>query len=146
VRAGVALVVALAAHPLHTTLTQIELRGADGSVQLTVRAFSDDLRAALGGDLSDSAASRYVRSTVTLADGTGRAVALAWCGLRRSDGVVWLCLHGTAPAAPAAPGLRVRVAVLFDVYADQINIVQTNREGRRAALLFTRGDPPRPVP
>ncbi|HEY6158038.1 MAG TPA: DUF6702 family protein [Gemmatimonadales bacterium] len=142
-RALLGVLAALAAHPLHTTLTQIELRGADGSVQLTVRAFSDDLRAALGGDVSDSAASRYVRSTVTLADRTGRAVRLAWCGLRRSDGVVWLCLRGTAPAAG---GLRVRVAVLFELYADQINIVQTNREGRRAALLFTRGDPPRPVP
>jgi hypothetical protein len=142
-RALLGVLAALAAHPLHTTLTQIELRGADGSVQLTVRAFSDDLRAALGGDVSDSAASRYVRSAVTLADRTGRAVPLAWCGLRRSDGVVWLCLCGTAPAAG---GLRVRVAVLFELYADQINIVQTNREGRRAALLFTRGDPPRPVP
>src|ERR1041385_3916284 len=132
-RALLGVLAALAAHPLHTTLTQIELRGADGSVQLTVRAFSDDLRAALGGDVSDSAASRYVRS----------AVPLAWCGLQRSDGVVWLCLRGTAPVAG---GLRVRVAVLFELYADQINIVQTNREGRRAALLFTRGDPPRPVP
>jgi uncharacterized protein DUF6702 len=143
VRALLGVLAALAAHPLHTTLTQIELRGADGGVQLTVRAFSDDLRAALGGDVSDSGASRYVRSTVTLADRTGRAVPLAWCGLRRSDGVVSLCLRGTAPAAD---GLRVRVAVLFELYADQINIVQTNREGRRAALLFTRGDPPRPVP
>src|ERR1041385_6236469 len=132
-RALLGVLAALAAHPLHTTLTQIELRGDDGSVQLTVRAFSDDLRAALGGDVSDSAASRYVRSAVTL----------AWCGLQRSDGVVWLCLRGTAPVAGR---LRVRVAVLFELYADQINIVQTNREGRRAALLFTRGDPPRPVP
>ena len=142
-RAGVALLVALAAHPLHTTLTQIELRGADGSVQLTVRAFSDDLRAALGGDVSDSAASRYVRSTVTLVDRTGRAVPLAWCGLRRWDGVLWLCLRGPAPAAG---GLLLRVGLLFDLYADQINIVQTRRDGRRGALLFTRGDPPRPVP
>src|ERR1041385_5387387 len=104
-RALLGVLAALAAHPLHTTLTQIELRGADGSVQLTVRAFSDDLRAALGGDVSDSAASRYVRSAVTLADRTGRAVPLAWCGLQRSDGVVWLCLRGTAPVAG---GLRVR--------------------------------------
>src|ERR1041385_1109359 len=57
-RALLGVLAALAAHPLHTTLTQIELRGADGSVQLTVRAFSDDLRAALGGDVSDSGAAR----------------------------------------------------------------------------------------
>jgi hypothetical protein len=143
-RALFGVLAALAAHPLHTTLTQIELRGADGSVQLTVRAFNDDLRAALGGDASDSAASHYLRSTVALVDRTGRAIPLAWCGLRRSAGVVWLCLRGTAPAAG---GLRVRVAVLFDLYADQINIIQTSHDGRRGgALLFTRGDAPKAVP
>ena len=136
---------ALAAHPLHTTLTELEVRAAGGAVQLTVRAFEDDLRAALGagGAITDSAASRYLRATLTLADYAGHAVPLAWCGLRRSDGVVWLCLRGTAPAGD---GLRVRVGLLFERYADQINIVQTRRDGRRGALLFTRGDPSRPVP
>ena len=125
------MLAALAAHPLHTTLTQLDFTAADRSVRLTVRGFSDDLHAALGGDLTDSAAARYL--------------PLAWCGLQRSDGVVWLCLRGVAPAD--ARGVKVRIGVLFELYADQINIVQTSRDGRRGgALLFTRGDPPRPVP
>lgn len=139
------MLAALAAHPLHTTLTQLDFTAADRSVRLTVRGFSDDLHAALGGDLTDSAAARYLRSTVRLDDADGHPLPLAWCGLQRSDGVVWLCLRGVAPAD--ARGVKVRIGVLFELYADQINIVQTSRDGRRGgALLFTRGDPPRPVP
>ena len=133
---------ALAAHPLHTTLTEIEQR--DGAVQLTVRVFSDDLRAALTRDVTDSTAARYVRSTVTLADTDGRVLSLQWCGLRRSDGVVWLCVRAVAPGG--VRGLQLRVGLLFEVYADQINIVQTSYDGRRGALLFTRDDPPRNLP
>lgn len=132
----------LAAHPLHTTLTEVEDR--DGAVQLTVRVFSDDLRAALTRDVTDSTAARYVRSVVTLADKDGRALSLRWCGLRRSDGIVWLCVRAIAPGG--AQGLQLRVGLLFELYADQINIVQTNYDGRRGAMLFTRGDPPRALP
>jgi hypothetical protein len=141
----VAALVLLAAHPLHTTLTQLEFRATDGTVQLTVRAFSDDLNAALRGDLSDSAAARYARSNVTLLDGSGHRLPLVWCGARRGDGVVWLCLRGAAPVG--AGRLRLRVSMLFDVYADEINIIQTSHDGRRGgALLFTRGDAPKAVP
>jgi len=42
-------------------------------------------------------------------------------------------------------GLRVRVALLFDRYDDQINIVQVTYHGRRVSLLFTRGDASKPL-
>lgn len=141
-RALLGVLALLATHPLHTTLTEVEQR--DGAVQLTVRMFSDDLRAALTRDVTDSTAARYVRSTVTLADVEGRVLSLRWCGLRRSDGVVWLCVRAITPGG--AQGLQLRVGLLFEVYTDQINIVQTNVDGRRGALLFTRGDPPRALP
>ena len=141
-RATFALLIAIVAHPLHTTLT--ELSYGDGEVHLSVRAFGDDLRAALGGDVTDSAAARYLRSKVTLADRAGRTLPLVWCGQRRSGDVVWLCLH--APAARGAMGLQVHVDLLFERYSDQINIVQATDGVRRWTLLFTRGDPPRPVP
>ena len=134
----------LALHPLHTTLTQLAYRDADHMVEATVRVFADDFRAALKTDVSDSAAVAYLRSTFTLADRTGRPLAIVWCGLRRTGDLLWLCLR--APAAQGLSGLRVRVALLFDRYADQINIVQASYAGRRAALLFTTGDAPKPLP
>src|SRR2546422_7164099 len=89
----VATLALLAAHPLHTTLTQLTYRDADRSVEVMVRGFADDFRAALGEDVTDSAASAYVRSGVTIADRTGRPLPAAWCGLKRTGDVLWLCLR-----------------------------------------------------
>jgi hypothetical protein len=139
-----ALLGALALHPLHTTLTQLAYRDGDHMVEATVRVFKDDFRAALRADVSDSAAVAYLRSTFTLADRAGRPLAIAWCGLRRTGDLLWLCLQ--APAAQGLSGLRVRVALLFERYADQINIVQASYAGRRAALLFTSGDAAKALP
>lgn len=136
----------LTLHPLHTTLTQLAYRDADRTVEATVRVFADDFRAALGRgrDVTDSAAAAYLRSTFTLADPAGRPLAITWCGLRRTSDLLWLCLR--APVAQGLSGLRVRVALLFDRYADQINIVQASYAGRRAALLFTGGDAAKTLP
>ena len=138
------LLIALAAHPLHTTLTELNYDDGGRIVHLSVRAFGDDLRAALGGDVTDSAASGYLRSKVTLADRAGRRLPLAWCGLRRTGDVVWLCLRAAAP--DGARGLQLHVGLLFERYTDQINIVQATDGGRRSTLLFTRGDQPRSLP
>ena len=139
-----AVLAGLTLHPLHTTLTQLAYRDADRAVEATVRVFADDFRAALGRDVTDSAAAAYVRSTFTLADPAGRPLAIAWCGLRRTGDLLWLCLR--APSSEGLSGLRVRVALLFERYADQINIVQASYAGRRAALLFTRGDAAKALP
>jgi hypothetical protein len=144
VRALLALLTALGFHPLHTTLTQLAYRDADRTVEATVRVFADDFRAALGREVTDSAAAAYVRSTFTLADPAGRPLAIAWCGVRQTGPVLWLCLR--APSFQGVSGLRVRVALLFERYADQINIVQASYAGRRAALLFTRGDAAKALP
>ena len=143
-RAIVLLFMALAAHPLHTTLTQLAYRDADRSVEVTIRVFADDFRAVLARDVTDSATTAYLRSTFTLTDGAGRPLGVVWCGMKRTGDLLWLCLR--APAPRGLSGLRVRVALLFERYEDQINIVQASYEGRRTALLFTHGDPPKPLP
>jgi hypothetical protein len=141
--AVVALIAALVTHPLHTTLTQVAYREADRTLELTVRAFADDFRAALKADVTDSAAAAYLRSTVTVFDRSGRALALSWCGLRRVEDAFLFCLRASAPEG--LKGLRVRVAILFERYDDQINIVQASNGGRRTALLFLSGDQPKPL-
>ena len=139
-----ALIVALATHPLHTTVTQVAYRDADRTLEITVRAFADDFRAALKADVTDSAAAAaYLRSTVTVFDRSGRALPVAWCGLRRVENAFLLCLRAAVPDGPK--GLRVRVGILFEQYSDQINIVQASVGGRRTAMLFLSGDQPKPL-
>ncbi|HKW41026.1 MAG TPA: DUF6702 family protein [Gemmatimonadales bacterium] len=131
---------ALMAHPLHTTLTQLAYRDSDRTIEVSVRVFADDLRAAVGRDVTDATAFTYLRSTFALTDRTGRPLALGWCGLRRTGAILWLCLR--APSADGLSGLRVHARLLLELYADQINIVQATCGGRRTSLLFSRGDPP----
>ncbi len=136
-----------AAHPLHTTWTELSY-GPDGrTIEVSVRVFVDDLRAALGREVTDASAFAYLASAVAVTDRAGRPLALAWCGMRRTGDVVWLCLRAPAPAGVSGlAGFGVEVRVLFEVYRDQINIVQASSEGRRTSLLFSRGDRPKRVP
>ena len=133
----------LALHPLHTTLTELSLNATDRTVHVSVRAFADDFRAA-AGDVSDSAAFAYLRSALVLSDHDGRVLPLAWCGLRRDADLLWLCLRAPAPRGLA--GVQVHARLLFDLYRDQINIVQARYGGRQTSFLFSRGDAAKVLP
>lgn len=74
----------------------------------------------------------------TLADRSGRSIPLGWCGWRRVGDLVWLCFKASAPNGPS--GFQVADRIFFDLYADQINIVQATYSGKKENLLFTRGD------
>src|SRR2546425_211434 len=134
---------ALVLHPLHATLPQLSYDAGDRMALITIRAFADDFQAAAHG-ASDSAAFAYAAMGFTLTDRDGRGLALAWCGVRRTGDLLWLCLRAPAPGGLA--GLRVHARLLFDRYADQINIVQARCGARRVSLLFSRGDLPQPLP
>ena len=51
---------------------------------------------------------------------------------------MWICFHTSGPSDLS--GFRVADKILFDLYADQINIVQATYGGRKVSLLYTRGD------
>lgn len=141
-------------HPMHTTITELAWRPGSRVVRATIRIFEDDFgRAVLGLPASapapDSAAVRepaaeaYVRAHFGLAGAGGAELPLRWCGVRRSGNVVWVCIESGEGVAPA--GLRVRNGVLFELYRDQVNIVQSLLGSAKASVLFTRGDGPKAI-
>jgi hypothetical protein len=134
------------AHPLHTTLSELTI-AADGSVQIVLRAFVDDFSAAVTRAPSrpgpvptppDSAIARYLGETLVVTDASGRRVALAVAGTRRTGDLVWVTIRASAARMGVAPRLTNRV--LFERWDDQVNIVQATVGSRRRTLLFTRGD------
>ena len=87
-----------AAHPLHTTLTEVTVDSAKHTVRAVVRVFAEDIGAALArragarkpaAALGDAEATEYVLSELVLVvdDRSLRPVALRSCGVKRS-GVV----------------------------------------------------------
>ena len=146
--------VAAGAHPLHTTLTQLTYNAAERSVYVSMRVFADDFstavarhsggRAAADHSVADAAAFAYVAEGLTLIGADGRRLPLQWCGARRTDIVLWLCLR--SPAPDGLDGLQVHNRVLVEMFEDQINIVQATYNGRKQSLLFTREDRPKRLP
>jgi hypothetical protein len=129
------------AHPLHTTLTTIEWRAETRTVQVAVRVFSQDLRAALARTPADSVCG-YARRAFVLRDAAGRVLGAERCTVQEAEEVTWIRLEARV-ATPA--GLRVLNAFLFESFGDQVNVVQANVAGRSRTMLFTRGDEPKPV-
>jgi hypothetical protein len=143
----------LAAHPLHTSLAELVYDPVAKEIRISVRVFVDDLtkaseayaraksaagRASGGPRPAESPVLAYARASFLVTDRAGRPLSLASCGAKIIGDLMWLCFHTPAPAGPA--GFRVMHRILFDLYADQINIVQASYGGKKSSLLFTRGD------
>ena len=134
----------LDAHPLHTSLAEIVYDPAAKEIRISIRVFIDDLTKASTAYARAHKSSPqtmfidYARSSFIVADRVGHRLGLASCGSKPVGDLMWLCLRAPAPAGIA--GLQVTHRVLFDLYADQINIVQATYSGKRISLLFTRGD------
>lgn len=143
-----------ARHPLHTTLTALSHDARAGTVTAVVRAFAEDfapaaaraarVRAGPGHAVSDSAAAEYLRARLRVHARGGRALRFAWCGARREGDVLWLCLRASAPEGLA--GATVHAAQLFEVFEDQVNVVQASYGGARRSVLFARGEAPKRLP
>lgn len=137
----------LDAHPLHTSLAEIVYDPAAKEIRISIRVFVDDLTKASNaynrshavGALSvEPPYGGYVRASFIVTDRRGRPLPFASCRDQRVGDLMWVCLRAPAPDGPV--GLRVTHKVLFDLYADQINIVQASYGGKKVSLLFTRGD------
>jgi hypothetical protein len=140
-----------AAHPLHTSLAEIEYQADRGVLEVSVRLFADDLCAAIGGSCEgpagtppDSTLSSYARGSFALQDGRGVPLRLRWLGAERTGGMVILQLESDVPRGDYR-GVRVLHAMLWERFSDEVNLVQVRHERRVDTLLFTRGDPPKAV-
>jgi hypothetical protein len=136
----------LAAHPLHTALTEISYDEATSEATIRVRIFADDLESSLpvaAGIPRDTLLSRYGRGTFALVNRAGRPSLLKWEGLERVGDLVVLRL-GTRVNGGLTHA-RVLSAVLWERFPDQVNIVRISVGGRVNTLLFTRGDGSKPV-
>ena len=142
-----------AAHPLHTAVAELRL-APDGLLTLKVRTFSDDFSAAVARathtnvladhQVSDEAASRYVRAALTL-QVAGAPVALRLVAQHRDGDVTWLELRTERPLATLR-GARLLNRMLMEYHADQVNVIKAYYDGRSFTTLFSAGEGPKALP
>ena len=137
------------AHPLHTTMSEVTLDPQRHVVRAVIRVFADDFSRASAGHARRARGSAatadvaYIKDAFQLSGADGRAIALRSCGTRRSGDLLWICVEGILDAAPSA--IRLRNAMLCDIFDDQVNIVRAGTGGAMRSTLFTRGDGAKPL-
>lgn len=139
-----------AAHPLHSSLAEIEYHAERRVLEISVKLFADDLCAAVGGSCEgtevppDSILSSYARGSFALENGQGVPLRLRWLGADRAGGTVVLRLESDIPGGDSRR-IRVLHAMLWEQFSDEVNLVQVRHDRRIDTLLFTRGDQPKVV-
>lgn len=132
----------LGAHPLHVSYADVR-REQDGVIAISVRLYADDF-GALVDSLSrssprqpkESVMQQYVQRALTLSASDGSTIATEWCGMRSDRNLVWVCMRSVSPVTGR---FRLRNALMFDRFSDQISIVQwTGRKKTRTLVLSAR--------
>jgi len=134
-------------HPLHSSYTEIS-RDRTGAIAISVRLFADDFGAVLDSlrampssrrQPADSVARRYFDKSLTLLSNRGTSIPLEWCGMRTENNLTWICAR-TMAAVPSGT-LRLRNALMFDRFADQISIVRWTSRSKARTLVLTGSAP-----
>ncbi|HVF40559.1 MAG TPA: DUF6702 family protein [Gemmatimonadaceae bacterium] len=153
--AAIPLMRSAGAHPIHSSLAEITHEPSTRTVRVSLRVFVDDYTTASSAyarRLASSGTSAqttsplvlYAIAAFALTDRSGRRVALKSCGGRRAGEVMWLCFRASVPRGLS--GYSVASMLLFDLFDDQVNIVQISNDGKRTSMLFTKGDKARRIP
>lgn len=153
------LVMALApvsfAHRYHTSVTRLDYKAEERLLEITVQTFADDIEAALSkrsgvGNVQLEPRSKtnalllqYLNSAIVLKSGDEK-LELEWIGMELKGHSVWFYLQAKAPAGLSHTTLSNRL--LFDLFSDQINIVNVFQNGKKSSLTFKRGDTPKAIP
>jgi P pilus assembly chaperone PapD len=144
------VVPAAAAHKFHTSFTEADYDASQRSLQITLRTFPDDLENILsrrnGGKAvrldrkreAEPLLVAYLQETFQLKNAKGETVKLTWVGMDAGVDSAWLYFEAHLPEGPA--GVRLRNQFMFDLYDDQINLVNVKQDGKKHALTFKNGD------
>ena len=127
-----------ASHPMHSSLTTVAWHPETRTLEVAVRVFTQDLQDALARRKGTGC--QYAQAVLTLRDAAGHTVPTDRCTIASDGDVTWIRLSA-APGDPHA--LRLSNTLLFELFEDQINIVQSSVDGRARTVLFTRGDGPK---
>jgi hypothetical protein len=143
---------AFTSHKFYVSLVQIDHKQESGSLQVTMRIFTDDLERALDGyenretnlgtqkelpgtnEILFNYISDNFRVTVN-----GRPATLSFVGKEVEVDVTWCYVEATG--IPSLQSISVTNRMLTEVYEEQVNIIQIESGGINRSMLLKGGKP-----
>jgi hypothetical protein len=137
------------AHKFHTSFAEAEYNAREQSLEITLRTFPDDLESILSKrngkrvslDRKQEAEPllvAYLQETFELKNAKGEPLKLAWVGMDAGADSAWLYFEAKMPEG--FTGARLRNSFLFDLYEDQVNLVNLKQDDKKQSLSYKRGD------
>jgi hypothetical protein len=137
------------AHKFHASLAEVEYVPSTHVVEVAIRVFPDDLEDALAQRAhkhvrldrtpnAEQLAAEYVQTAFRLVDATGNEARFEWVGMEVKADSAWLYVQASAPNGVA--GMKLRDALFFELFPDQVNTVNVKQASARATLVFKTGD------
>jgi len=137
------------AHKFYVSITQIEYNQKEGSAEIIIRIFADDLEVALSRRAGrsvkightedfDKLALAYLRDTFELRNFKRQPAKFNWVGKEVQTDMVWLYIEARMPEGLGKAQLRNRI--LFEMFPEQVNIVNTKYNGRQTGLMYQQRD------
>src|SRR6476661_6948223 len=140
---------AQALHAYHGTLTELRYNSEKRSLELSIKVYTDDFEKALSqGQAKPVALSEagprpmvltaaYLRRTLELKTTAGAPLTVQFLGMQPEKDGYWLYCKAPAPAGLA--GVQLRQAMLLEVFADEVNIVNVDAGSKKQSALFRSG-------
>ena len=126
-------------HPIHAARVELDATAA-GIVSAVVHVYRDDFPAGIKRPDVDAVFDR----TLVVTDAQGKRIALRTTALIEEGDRLRITLAGTAPAR--LNGGQIALTLLQERFPDQVNVVDARIQGKRAQLVFLRGDGPQLLP
>ena len=143
------LALAAYAHAYHSSITELRYDAGQRRIQVSIKVFTDDFEKALskgqprpvslsrGGLPAALLAEDYVRRTISVKTPAGVPLPLQFIGMQQEGDTHWL--YCKVPLPRTLAGIKLRQAMLLDVFGDQTNIVNLEAGGKKQSALFKAG-------
>ncbi|MFD1468364.1 DUF6702 family protein [Hymenobacter caeli] len=138
-----------ALHAYHASITELRYNAARQQLELATKVFTDDFEKGLSegrpvrvdlltaGPQGAILTADYLRRTLVLHTPAGAPLPLQFLGMQPEKDSYWLYSKVAVPGK--ATGVQIRNAVLLDSFADQMNIVNLEANGKKASALLRQG-------
>ncbi len=139
-----------ARHAYHSTITELRYNPAKKQLELSVKVFADDFEKAISrgqpktvsltepGPRPLVLADAYFQRTLQIGTVAGGArLPLQVLGMQAENDGYWFYCKVALPGPMT--GVKLRQAVLIDAFADEMNIVNVEANGKKQSALFRAG-------